>query len=415
MRPKAPPKSRTVCRRVRLFADAEARQTLRRWFGCVRKTYNLALEALKTRKWKSGVILNKFWLRDRFVSAHNVPSRFKYLLDTPKHVREHAVFDLFNAYTTNFKKRKKQPDHVFDIKFRSKKDSQAIVIPKDAIKTLKDGSVVMFPRMFRGVLKAVKRFRGREQAVLSPTKRLTHDCRLVMDRVGRFYLCVPVDKATPTLRARRGDDQAPDALPRIGSCDPGVRTFLTVYGARDGVALKIGDGDGTRLFRLMLHLDRMIARTKRSRCRRMRRRLRRAQDRQRKRIADLVAEVHRKAVRTLLDEFDVIIIPPFETSRMSRRSGRILATRTVRQMTTWSHFAFRTRLVQTAAAEGKSVVVAGEEYTSKTCTSCGWMNDRLGGAKQFRCRVCNVTTDRDLAGARNILLKNVDLVAATAA
>jgi putative transposase len=53
---------------------------------------------------------------------------------------------------------------------------------------------------------------------------------------------------------------------------------------------------------------------------------------------------------------------------------------------------------------GVQVVEVTEEYTSKTCTKCGRINQKLGGSKVFRCG-CGMVLDRDFNGARNILLK----------
>ena len=48
---------------------------------------------------------------------------------------------------------------------------------------------------------------------------------------------------------------------------------------------------------------------------------------------------------------------------------------------------------------------------SKTCGACGWLHYKLGGAKVFRCGAagCGAVFDRDLNGARNILLRYLTL------
>ena len=96
----------------------------------------------------------------------------------------------------------------------------------------------------------------------------------------------------------------------------------------------------------------------------------------------------------------------------SRGKRRAIGKRTVREMLRLKHFAFRQRLLHLAAAGGVDVVVAGEEYTSKTCGHCGEVRHTLGGAKTFRCLAsgCGVVADRDVNGARNIYVKNHHLV-----
>ncbi|CAB4427982.1 unnamed protein product [Rhizophagus irregularis] len=50
------------------------------------------------------------------------------------------------------------------------------------------------------------------------------------------------------------------------------------------------------------------------------------------------------------------------------------------------------------------VIICSEDYTSKTCGSCGLVNDELGGLKTFKCEGYPFILDRDINGARNILL-----------
>ena len=90
--------------------NPETKQELKKWFGCVRKTYNSTLENIKARN----LPIDRYWLRNRFVNACNIPKNQSYLLNTPKHVREGAIDELVDAYKINFKK--KEP---FEMKFRS--------------------------------------------------------------------------------------------------------------------------------------------------------------------------------------------------------------------------------------------------------------------------------------------------------
>jgi len=53
------------------------------------------------------------------------------------------------------------------------------------------------------------------------------------------------------------------------------------------------------------------------------------------------------------------------------------------------------------------VIIIDEAYTSKTCTNCGRINWKLGGNKVFKCnnKKCNIVLDRDIVGARNIIIR----------
>lgn len=391
------------CRRLRLFPSQETKHMIKKWFGSVRKTYNWTLA---TAKEEGFMPTNVISLRKRFINADSIPGDMRYLLDTPKHIRDGALDDLTNAYKSNMKKRETNPDHKFDVKFRSRKDEQAIVIPNASIRMiLADHDLAMYPTYIKSRIKF--HVRPRDARLQGDGTRIPlqetyeYECRMVMDKLGRFYLCIP-------FYVPAGDNQISNKERfEWGSLDPGVRTFQTIYSPKYGVAFKIGDKDISRIYRLCIHLDRLISRHASVSGNKLR--LRRGIERIRLRIRHLVDEVHWKAIHFLVNNFMNIIIPPFEVQNMVSKKGvqRKIRKETVRKMLGWSHYRFRMRLMQKAPLHDTKVYVCGEEYTSKTCTSCMQIHHTLGGRKMFNCPHCGVKVDRDLVGSRNIFLKNI--------
>jgi len=51
--------------------------------------------------------------------------------------------------------------------------------------------------------------------------------------------------------------------------------------------------------------------------------------------------------------------------------------------------------------------LADEAYTSKTCSSCGQINESLGSSKTFYCHRCGCRVDRDVNASKNILMKGL--------
>ena len=51
------------------------------------------------------------------------------------------------------------------------------------------------------------------------------------------------------------------------------------------------------------------------------------------------------------------------------------------------------------------VIDVTEEYTSKTCGRCGFLHNKIGSRRNFVCPKCKVCINRDVNGARNVLLK----------
>ena len=137
--------------------------------------------------------------------------------------------------------------------------------------------------------------------------------------------------------------------------------------------------------------------------------MKRAAGRMRERIRNLVDELHKKLALWLCTNYDVVLIPEFQTVQMARRSeARCIGNKTARMMYTWAHYRFRQRLLHKAREHRRCrVVIVREDYTSKTCGRCGMINKSLGGAETYRCRsrTCGYVAGRGTSAARNILLR----------
>lgn len=126
----------------------------------------------------------------------------------------------------------------------------------------------------------------------------------------------------------------------------GVRTFATCYDAKYGEIWEWGKGDFGRIQRLCHHSDKLQGRFSAPDVRhRKRYRMKRAWYRMIERIRNLVDEVHKKFIRWLIANHDVILLPKFETSQMTRRCSKRIRGKTARNMLTWSHYRFRMRLL----------------------------------------------------------------------
>ncbi|MEN8221025.1 MAG: hypothetical protein ABFS56_32670 [Pseudomonadota bacterium] len=77
---------------------------------------------------------------------------------------------------------------------------------------------------------------------------------------------------------------------------------------------QIGYDDFGRIQRLCFYLDDLISRTSKAKSR-AKRRMKIAQARMRKKIQNLVKEIHFKTARFLVDNFDVILLPTFEYNK----------------------------------------------------------------------------------------------------
>lgn len=322
----------------------------------------------------------------RFVASRNIKQ--DWLRACPQVIRSSALRDLKAAYASNFAKRDKNPNHRFQMRFKSKKDENKAVrieVVNAAVKVTADGRLSFFPTALQPMRFDTRALQG---------VKLDYDITIVKDKLGRFSIHVPL----------RRENQASREPADWCAVDPGVRTFLTTY-SLDSVS-KIGQGAATRLFRLCRWLDDLLSRISKTRGTQKKRRMRRAADRMRLRIKNLVRELHWQAAAYLTHHYTDIALPVFETQRMARRLKRKLTTKTVRQMLTLSHYTFRQRLEHKAAREGCRVHLVDESLTTKTCTRCGVLKHNIKNKEVFKCGNCGLRIDRDIAGGRNIALKN---------
>ncbi len=86
----------------------------------------------------------------------------------------------------------------------------------------------------------------------------------------------------------------------------------------------------------------------------------------REKVINLVDELHHKAALFLVKNYDVILLPTFETKQMTSKANRKLHNKTVRSMLTFAHYRFKKFLKNKAFEYGKVVVEVCEAYTSKT-------------------------------------------------
>jgi len=157
---------------------------------------------------------------------------------------------------------------------------------------------------------------------------LLYDARLVMNRLGEFYLCIP--QPLNIWAENQGPTQSEDAVIAL---DPGVWTFITEYDP-SGQAVEWGKNDISRIYRLSHIYDKIQSKhdsihgkVHKRKCYK----LRRIMFRIHKKICCLINDCHHKLAKWLCQSYRIILLPEFKIQEMDRRGKRML---------TWSHFRF---------------------------------------------------------------------------
>ncbi|WP_364420578.1 transposase [Moorena sp. SIO3H5] len=351
-------------KKIRLFLNPDQRTLIRKWFGVSRYVFNKTVKILQI-----GVVKAN-WKAIKTGILHDLPEWCK---DVPYQIKSIAIKDACTA-VREAKKKSKKTSQINRVRFRSRKNPiQSCYIPKSAV----------------------------SDAGIYHTKlgKLTYsedlpgnicDCRMTSNN-GSYYLVVPYK-----VTLKEADNQG-----RVVALDPGVRTFVTFF-SKTSVG-KIGHGDFSRIQRLCQHLDNLLSRISKAK-RGQKRRMRKAARRMVIKIQNLINELHHKTARFLVDNFDVILLPTFETSQMSKKKGRKIRSLTVRNMLNFAHYRFKEFLKHKAQETRRTVVDVCEAYTSKTVSWTGELVN-IGGSKTIKSKVDGKVMDRDINGARGIFLR----------
>jgi putative transposase len=353
-------------KKIKICLNQVQKNLIKRWAGTSRFVFNETVKYLQQPNTKAN------WKAIKTEIIHGLP---EWSTDIPYQIKSIAIKDACIA-VQNAKKKFKQTGKINKVKFRSRRDKiQSCYIPKSAVTDkgiyhTKLGSIRFTEKL--------------------PTK--IGDCRLV-SHLGITYLSVPHD-VPHSISENQG---------RVVALDPGVRSFMTLFSETSFGWL--GQYDIGRIQRLCYYLDDLISRTYKTNAKK-RYRMRKAADKIRFKIKNLVDELHHKIARFLVDNFDIILLPTFETSQMAIKKSRKIRAKSVRQMLTLSHYRFKQFLKHKAFETGKLVLDVNEAYTSKTVSWTGEIIQNLGGRKKIKSSDGRVM-DRDLNGGRGIFLRSL--------
>ena len=367
-------------KRIRIYPTQKQKHLFRCWFGVSRKTYN---EAVNYYNDDDKETVN--WMK----VANTVMSDMTedYVKEVPYQIRRIAIQDCWKAFKNGCKKAKETGEG-FELSYRTRKNpKQSCYIPKSA---LSDKGIY---HTLSGTLKM------KEKHLLEEGWQ---DLRLVRE-YGRWYLVVPVkSKSTFVPDSQRMDD--------VVALDPGIRIFMT-YFSEEGHFGKIGEGIFQRLLNIQHKIAKLQSKKDLSMDKYHRRRLYREICRLRLRMKDLVDELHWKVINFLTNTFSVILLPTFNVSDMVKAGERKINREVVKAMQSFRFFVFGKRLAEKCQERGVVLVRCNEAYTSKTNSFTGEIMN-IGGRKSYK--YDGVTIDRDVNGARNILLRAMRDSSATA-
>ena len=348
------------------------KKKLKNWLGTSRFVYNKALNHVK----KQGIsTLNFYQLRNKFVTAKNNPDINDWETLTPKDIRAGAIRDMVKAYKTGFSQLKIGNINKFNINYRCKKKDSTLEIPKSALST--NNSLFIY-----------KTYLGKMKKCKEKIPEIKYDCRLQYIRK-QWYLIIPID-----VKCNEKDN---DNKFEACALDPGVRKFQTIYSENKIEKIMIRKH---QIYKLCKKLD--LFKSLRDKKIIGKRRYKNRENRIYNKLDHLIDDLHFKTINSIVKDYKLIFLPNFESQKIVRKNR--FGNRNLLQL---KHYKFKTRLIDKCKLEkSTSLELCTEEYTSKTCTRCGIINN-VGSSEIYCCSSCNLVIDRDINGARNIFIKCV--------
>jgi putative transposase len=209
-----------------------------------------------------------------------------------------------------------------------------------------------------------------------------------------LYLSVPIDFYLPS--DKRLENQKLFITGNTIALDPGIRTFITGY-TFNGINI-FGDGCCSKIFELLRQCDSLsifetMTDDEKHDTLQQKQKLR-------DKIKNMVEDLHWKVINHLVTTYSVIIYPDFRPQGMLKN----LSKENKRKLSSLSFFKFKERLIYKCKANKRTLIIMNESYTSRTCCNCGFLNNK-NSLKTFKCHDCKYEIDRDINGARNIMIK----------
>lgn len=299
-------------------------------------------------------------------------------VNTPKAIRDGAVRDVCKANDTGWSNLKNGNIKHFKLGFRKVKVcKKSFVLPHSLIENL-NGNISIAPSylkeecIFKMGKKTLKKHKNIE---------IKNDCRITNER-GKYWICIPIPIIMNTLISEP-----------INYCgiDPGVRTFLTCFGNNTVVEY---NQDKRRLKNLNKKIDLLNSLIKVRK---------KAKYKIEEKKENMINELHWKSINDILKRNDYVFYGDIKSHDIVKKSNNRFLNRDINDL---KFYKFKERLMYKANILNKRVFSVNEMYTTKTCSSCGCLND-VNKLKIYKCKDCEKTLLRDVSAAKNILMKGI--------
>jgi transposase len=190
------------------------------------------------------------------------------------------------------------------------------------------------------------------------------------------------------------------------SIDPGIRTFLT--GKTDKNIIEIGTNlrdNIEEIHRKIDYFSNFKGTNKKYKIpiRKIKKRYIKSA---RESLKNKIDNMHWKQINYLTNNYKNILIGKWSTKSIINNETSVLKRMDKRVASSLSYYKFIERLKYKCSIKNVNIKLVDEYYTSKTCSNCSIINNKLKGSKIFKCK-CGLNIDRDYNACRNILILSI--------
>lgn len=186
---------------------------------------------------------------------------------------------------------------------------------------------------------------------------------------------------------------------KIISLDPGLRTFLT--GVSENASYDICPGVNKKLRKYIKRNNKIQFNENISQ------KIKKKNEKMiNKKIWNLTEDLHWKSIKFLTDNFSTILLGDMSAKSIVQKKKSVLSKESKVACLRTRYYEFRNRLEYKCNLTKTNYKKINEQYTSKICSICGNYNEKFKDEKIYFCYKCNTSIDRDINGARNIMIRS---------
>ena len=400
--------------KTKIIFNNEQKKILLQWFDTATKVYNKCVDCFNSNdpNFPKNFMAGKKYIFDLLFSDSSK-------MNAPYDILTYEVKCFYENLSSCYSNRSNGNINKFIIKHKNSNKYQTISIYKNCIN--KNG-------IYTTSLGKLPNFNK-----LVNVNRFDCDCKLSYERTtGNFYVYVPQYIENEIIKDRK----------RICAIDPGEKVPFTYYSLDDyglignDIRVQIIDKE-TKIRNYQRLLNKKINKNgKKINKKKIKKKI----NKEYKKISGIVNELHKKSALYFCRNYDIILIPKFETQSMicdkvvikqqvkknydeikienqdnkenlrnklkEYRRRRRLNCRVKFVLNQLSHYKFKQHLFAKAEEYGCLCVEVTEEYTSQLCGVCGQLSKNYI-KRMKKCTHCKAEINRDVNGSRNILLKYI--------